>query len=209
MFRLLCWLFLFGLNDPVCFALEQRPSGQTTTISNFAGEQDLPSAPNGYSWKSFESIRAWFLVPNGWFVKEERKGGTQGVFISKESIEKEGLFKTGFTANVVLDFLKKNQLPPSQYARQYIAQQLAVPTILESWGVGAVGAGSPVSGYGAFMRVRSPNTGNRIVERMLALGNDRTGKLYLFSFESPESEWASAVKVGTIMMDKLVLDPDF
>ncbi|MDP3790421.1 MAG: hypothetical protein Q8R48_08505 [Candidatus Omnitrophota bacterium] len=61
----------------------------------YAGKSDLPAAPEGYSWKSCAGMQASFLLPDRWFFKEEEKDGTQAVFITKESLKKVKIYKTG------------------------------------------------------------------------------------------------------------------
>ena len=55
--------------------------------------EDPPPAPKGYAWKRIESVKASFLVPEGWHFKEETKDGTRAFFITKEDIDKNGSFE--------------------------------------------------------------------------------------------------------------------
>lgn len=172
----------------------------------FAGvPAHLPPAPKGYSWRWFESIKAGLLVPQGWFVKEENKGGTRAFFITKESIEKGGRFKTGITLNVVQNSPKKTGSPPSEYAKQFINKMVSTTQSSE---VRSVGDGTYFKGYGGFFRSRPPKE-DIVVQYTLVLGNDKTGTLYICTFESPEREWGTAWKLGSAIMDNLALETEF
>lgn len=172
----------------------------------FAGvPAHLPPAPKGYSWRWFESIKAGLLVPQGWFVKEDTKGGTRAFFITKESIEKGGRFRTGFSLNVVQNSPKKTGSPPSEYAKQLINKMVSTTQSSE---VRPVGDGTYFKGYGGFFRSRPPKE-EIVVQYMLVLGNDKTGTLYICAFESPEREWNTAWKLGSAIMDNLALETEF
>ena len=73
--------------------------------------QDPPPAPKGFAWKRIESVKATFLVPEGWHFKEETKDGTRAFFITKEDIHKNGTFEIGLSVNV--QTLKKIGAAPS------------------------------------------------------------------------------------------------
>ncbi len=172
----------------------------------FAGvPAHLPPAPKGYSWRWFESIKAGLLVPQGWFVKEENKGGTRAFFITKESIDKGGRFKTGFSLNVIENSPKKTGSPPSEYTKQFISKMASTTQSSE---VRPVGDGTYFKGYGGFFRFR-PTKEDAVVQYTLALGNDKTGTLYICTFESPEREWSGAWKLGSTIMDNLALETEF
>jgi len=172
----------------------------------FAGvPAHLPPAPKGYSWRWFESIKAGLLVPQGWFVKEESKSGTRAFFITKESIDKGGRFKTGFSLNVIQNSPKKTGSAPSEYAKQFINKMASTTQSSE---VRPVGDGTYFKGYGGFFRSRPPKE-DAVVQYMLALGNDKTGTLYICTFESPEREWSGAWKLGSKIMDNLALESEF
>ena len=172
----------------------------------FAGvPAHLPPAPKGYSWRWFESIKAGLLVPQGWFVKEESKAGTHAFFITKKSIEKGSWFKTGFSLNVVQNSSKKTGVPPSEYAKQFINKMASTTQSSE---VRPVGDGTHFKGYGGFFRSR-PAKEEIVVQYTLTLGNDKTGTLYICTFESPEREWSAAWKLGSAIIDNLALETEF
>src|SRR5262245_60135183 len=80
----------------------------------------FPAAPAGFEWYVFTEGNTACLRPLDWHVKTEVKGDTAAMFISKEDIDKEGEFKTGFTLNVASNVLKRSGQSPSQFAQAYL-----------------------------------------------------------------------------------------
>jgi len=170
-----------------------------------AGEKDLPPAPQGFFWKWCEAIKAGFLMPDGWFFKEEWQGETKAIFITKESIEKEVMFKTGLSVNVIQNAEKKTGIIPSAYAKNFIDN---IQSKIQSWGLNSVGDGVYFKGYGVFSRSESRESGS-IVQYTLIMGNDIKGTLYIIIFESPEVSWDENWKTGNIIIDNLALESEF
>ena len=172
-----------------------------------------PAAPKGYSWRTFSQIHAKFLVPDGWFVKEVSQGGTRAVFITKESIDREGAFKTGLSVNVLYD------PKPSLFAQRTID---GLKTQSQRfWGIGDIALGA-LKGRAGFFKF--PAAGyDALINETLIFGNDTTGTCYLIVFESPAAEWAPAPmvggmltldvgyahSVGRVLLTNLVLDESF
>ena len=59
-------------------------------IASPLAPQDVPAAPSGFEWKHLEEIKAFFLIPNGWFFKSESNKGTMAYFITKQDISNGG-----------------------------------------------------------------------------------------------------------------------
>src|SRR6185295_18826881 len=143
---------------------------------------DLSLAPPGYTWKRFDKIQASFLVPNGWFIKEEQKGSTTAIFITKESIEKQRRFQTGLSVNVIKDPKTSTGSAPSTYAKLFIERMSKKGAAIKPFGDGTY-----LKGYWGLFRSKNPEN-TMVMQYTSALGNDKTGTLYIFIFESPESE---------------------
>src|SRR5215471_19269896 len=90
-----------------------------TTIVSLGAEAPLPPAPSGFSWQRLDTIKCAVLKPDGWFFKQTRKGQTDGFFITKEDIDKAGVFQTGLTLNCIRDVPKKTGKTPSEYAASF------------------------------------------------------------------------------------------
>lgn len=72
----------------------------TPQSNNNSADSGLPSAPNGFIWKSLPEIS--LLIPDGWFFRSESTDNTVAYFVSKEEIIKStDNFGTGLTVNIV------------------------------------------------------------------------------------------------------------
>ena len=168
-------------------------------LADRALAEDPPPAPAGFAWKRMESIKASFLVPDGWFFKEETKDGTRAFFITQEDIDKTGEFQTGLTINV--QTLKKDPAP--ERAREFIAGMAITGQVQDAWQT-EVGV---LKGYGC--RTRRVDEGQPpLIMHSLAIGNSRTNTLYLIFFESPEPTWDAAWKKGEVILEFFLLDDE-
>lgn len=177
--------------------------GIKSAVADESRFPQLPAPPPGYTWRTFTSIHMAMLVPDGWFVKEEEREGIQGVFISKDSIEQVGRFRTGLTLNVSHD--PQPGLPPSETA-MHIMEQFRQRSE-RAWDVEPYWIG-PFRGGQGFFTLSTPE-GWKLTERVMALGNDATGTFYLAIFESPEAEWEQAKEIGELLLTHLGMDGKF
>lgn len=164
-----------------------------------AGE-DRPPAPEGFAWKSIDSVQAAFLLPKGWHFKEEGKDGARAFFITQEDIDKTGRFETGLTVNV--QTLKKDKAP--EYAADFIAMAAKQYELIgDPWRTET----GVLKGYGC--RVRKVEKGfPTLIMHDLAIGNSRTNTLYLIMFESPEPTWNDAWAKGEQILRQFFLDDE-
>lgn len=162
---------------------------------------DLPSAPNGFSWKRIEKIKGAFLIPNGWHFKEEAKGNTLAYFFAEEDIDKKGQFETGLTVNVLRNL---QSVVASEQAEEIISSMIRENQRIESWGMKL----GTFKGYGC--RVRNTTRQDRIptIIHALAIGNTKTNTLYILIFESTESKWKAAWEKGKFIMEGFALDDE-
>lgn len=155
-------------------------------VSGWAAE-DQGSGSNSLRDFGFVKVE----VPTGWHVKEEQGRGTRALFVTKESIEHGGSFQTGLSVNAIRDIPVKTGMTPSVYAKSVIA---TLQRTKESRGVAEQKTRNFLGARG-FFRSGSP-TGEKTVLFSMAMGNDATGSVFFISFESPESEWEEAWKIG-------------
>jgi hypothetical protein len=158
---------------------------------------ELPPPPSGFTWQEIPELKAAFLRPNGWYFKREEEKSTLAYFITQQNIDKEHRFQTGLTVNVFR--LKKD--PAVERAKNLI-DQIAASKHVESWSE-EVG---PFREFGCLAKDTDP-AGTSIVHT-LAVANPKTNTLYLFIFESPESDWEAAWKTGKQIMDTLAIDDE-
>lgn len=107
-----------------------------------------------------------FSCSPSWHVKEEHKGEALAVLITKESTQKEGRFKTGFSLNVIRNASKKTGSLPSEYAKQLINKMVSGT---ESSQVGPVGDGIHFKGWGGLFHSKSPKEGTIYFQIFTAL----------------------------------------
>jgi len=163
------------------------------------GAEELPAAPAGFTWKTISAVKASFLMPDGWFFKEEENKGTHAFFISKENIAKGGEFQTGLSVNVI----KLQKDPARQRARQYIAENSLLGEVQKLWEA----ENGALQLYGA--RIHVTKDPPLFTEHLLAIGNTRTNTLYIVLFESPDESWDEAWKKGEVMLGNFLLDDEF
>src|SRR5262245_7870162 len=168
---------------------------------SLAAALELPDPPPGFSWKQIPELKAAFLMPDGWYFKSEEQKGTLAYFITAENIDTGGRFDTGLTINVKPHLGGRDAV---QYAKAYISQMGQQNELIRQWETEA----GLLHGFGCVTRVPADETGPAIVMHNLAIGNSKTNTLYVFFFESPESEWERAWKTGEKMMTLLVLDDE-
>jgi hypothetical protein len=156
---------------------------------------DLPVPPQGFSWQEIPELKAAFLKPEGWYFKQEEQKGTLAYFITKENIDKAGGFQTGLTVNVF-----RNLMQSAVDQAQAIIDRTAANKHGEKWTKEA----GPFKEFGC--RTKDTDASGTIVMERLAVANPKTNTLYLFIFESPESEWNVSWKMGERIMDMLALD---
>jgi len=155
--------------------------------------------PPGFTLQESRNHVGSFLRPDGWFLKEEISGETYALFITRENIDTDGRFLTGFSVNKVPGILTKTKTPASKYARE-VADRLRVTGVI-------LGAGI-VSGNSIDMNIvrkKLDKDGATIIVHYITIGNDGTDTFYLISFEAPESLWEKEIQIGTPMLNFFAL----
>ena len=161
--------------------------------------ENAPPAPEGFSWKRLEPVKASFLIPDGWHFKQEEQQGTRAFFITLEDIDKAGLFETGLSVNV--QKLKRDKAP--ERAAQFILGMMQGHQVLDQWAKEA----GVMKTFGCRVRETEKDHPPLIIY-VLAVGNERTNTLYVLMFESPESGWDAAWAKGRVMLENFLLDDE-
>jgi hypothetical protein len=168
-----------------------------TLLGLTASAIELPPPPPGFIWQEIPELKAAFLRPANWFFKREEEKGTLAYFITKENIENNGQFQTGRAINV---FRLKKESAVERGRR--IIDQLAAAKHGEKW-TKEVG---PLKEFGCLTR-DTDSTGTS-ASQTLAAANPKTNTLYLFIFESPESDWDASWKIDKQILDALAIDDE-
>lgn len=175
----------------------------TVLRSQSTPDIDLPNPPEGLAWQLLPEVRGACLLPSGWYFRAEESDANTAYFLTVENIAEAGSFQTGMTVNVVRNIDKRTGKRARTYALDFIQarKKMGKETVLLSKevrrGIFA----------GALLRSSAPRPegGNAIIHT-LVLGNTRTQTLYLLIFESPESSWEEAWKLGQVMLERYVFD---
>ena len=140
-------------------------------LAAVASAQNPPPAPSGFAWKPIESVKAAFLMPEGWHFKEESSANTTAFFISEENIDTSGAFQTGLTVNVIR--LKKGEAQGQ--AAALLAELGRTPgnELQNTWQMEK----GVLKGIGGRFRITEEGH-PPILEYVLAIGNSRTNTLY-------------------------------
>jgi hypothetical protein len=159
---------------------------------------DLPSAPSGFAWEQIPELKSALLKPDGWYFKQEEKGGILGYFITREDIDKTGHFDTGLTVNV---FPKLGAGLAIERGKEVI-DRVAAQHHQQTW----THQEGDLQEIGCEIKDSDPS--GTVVMHALAVANTKTDTLYLLIFESPESEWTSSWKIGKEIIDAFKFDGD-
>jgi hypothetical protein len=164
--------------------------------------QDLPTAPDGFSWSSCTSMKGFFLLPKGWNFLEEQKGDTSACFISKEKINGSTGFKTGISINLLRNIPKKMNRQPSVFAQQFL---LVIEKKYK-----AIKKASDVKGpftYFIMEYIKDDSSPQTHVWNML-ISNDKTGSVHLVTAESPSNLWTQNWPVLNVIVSMLGVDDE-
>ena len=47
--------------------------GLVFLVATRLAAEELPATPEGFTWKKIDSVKAAFLIPDGWFFQEEKR----------------------------------------------------------------------------------------------------------------------------------------
>jgi len=192
--QLLSWVLL-AASVTACSLFPVRPIER-------AGAAAPAPAPAGFQWYAAKGIGS-FLRPYGWFVREERKGDTNVLFITRESIDEAsgGRFSVGLAVNRVSRFSLTSTLAPSAYAKRYVAQLGQRYEVLKSGLYKGPRADMNI------VRLRIDRAGTPTVQHLIAAGFDREDAYFVLWFEAPQAEWESLYDVARPMLNQFEFAP--
>ena len=157
---------------------------------------ELPSPPTGFSWQECNEIKGAFLKPQNWHFKKVIKESSMAYFITKENIDKAGMFETGMSLNVIKNIDKKMNMTPTMYAVEFAKAAKNQHTFLDTWS----------RNMGPFKSIGFVYKKDDFIFHKLLISNDKTGTLYLFIFEAHSKNWDQARILGNEMLKKLFID---
>jgi hypothetical protein len=164
--------------------------------------QNLPTAPDGFSWSNCPSMKGFFLLPKGWNFLEEQKEDTSACFISKEKINGNAGFKTGISINLLRKIPQKTSRKPSVFAQQFL---LVIEKKYKP-----IKKLSDVKGpftYLVMEYIKDDSSPQTHVWNML-ISNDKTGSVHLVTAESPSSLWTQNWPMLNMIVSMLGIDDE-
>jgi hypothetical protein len=178
--RLICFVFL-----------------SLTAALSGAEQPDLPAPPDGFQWKWCDKVGVGLPQPTGWFFKSQSENGTDAFFVTKEDIETEGEFQTGLSLNVISRASRSGIPTASEYALRLASRGIEdKASVLDVIPLSDIGHAKTVS-----YRIKA--RGSVIHHFLIADDGDR---VFIFIYESPQSEWDEAWKIGEQMLTNLPID---
>jgi hypothetical protein len=192
-------MFMRSFNYAALIALACFSSLASAGDISCSNIEQCQRIPPGFTWQESKIDVGAFLRPDGWFLKEEVKGDTRALFITREDIERSGSFATGFSVNKVPNFFQKTKTSPSAYARAIAARLRTSGKVLRE---------SVVAGEFPEMnivRVKFIKDGISVIVHYITIGDDKKDVFYLISFEAPERDWEEQIKIGTPMLNFFAL----
>jgi hypothetical protein len=157
---------------------------------------DLPSPPSGFAWQQIPEVKSALLRPEGWYFKQEEKGGILGYFVTEQDINKAGHFETGLTVNVFPRLGEGLAVERGKALIDRVAGAHGEKTWSQQVG--------QLQEFGC--EVRDTDASGTVVMHALAVANTKTDTLYLLIFESPAGDWDTSWKIGKEMMDAVKFD---
>ena len=172
---------------------------------SLAAVEVLPEAPKGFLWKQLPFIKAQFLMPNDWnfnFVPEN-KDERYIYYITKENINQKGYYQTGMNIRVIRNVPTKlkGQLP-SEYSANIVAETAKKVKFTKKWD-----EQKGIFKESGYIYVDDSDNKNSITVYRLYISNDKTGTVYILTFEGPTKEWDSLWKnIGEVIFKNFSLD---
>ena len=165
-------------------------------IASAAAAIELPKAPEGFGWHEVPAIRAAFLVPKGWHVREQRDGDKLAVFITQEAFTPPQPFEVGATINV----FRNDPGAPERVKRTL--EKLASAHSVELRRGSSAGAFAILA-----CQFESPREGKEPIRaHAMGIANAETNTAYLVFFESPASRWDASWAKGKTILGMLALE---
>jgi hypothetical protein len=166
----------------------------------------LPPKPEGFEWKIAPSVGIAVLVPNNWYFKEETRTdlGLEGFYVTKENIDLEDRFSTGFTLFVYKDFADLAEA--DKYATDLLTYHVHLDTTKKIL-YAQDNAQNNITVH--FLRIESEFPNETEVNRYKTIHYftfAKDNKVYFTIFESPSAVWETTfTTIGAAILDHFVL----
>lgn len=162
-------------------------------------EPTLIDPPEGYTWWLCQPTHTALLKPDGWHTKTEVQQGALRYYISKENIDEQGEYTTGFMVKVMPMVDQRLGKPATEIQSLLITQLMKDKQVLA--GPSRFEAG-PLIMYHVILMNEDVGNGDFIAFN-LVVANNKTGTLYMIVFEAPADQWDQAWKIGQPIIENL------
>ncbi|WP_281645187.1 hypothetical protein [Parendozoicomonas sp. Alg238-R29] len=160
-------------------------------------------APPGYAWKACGSLECHFLVPSGWsFESLTDSSPSDGVMKYQMLKQRHGRkLPPKVSINILQGAEVRTGLSPKRHMELFMVDLSRSARVLETW--------KNKSGVLVSMAATSLHFSGRkepVKKFNLLIGNERTGTLYVLSFESQPGYWENDWSVVEQIFSQLRLD---
>lgn len=181
-----------------------------TTLRNLFLSAALIVASSGFLFAAdpalkdlpLPAVKASVRIPEKWHVHEDNEDGVIVYQVSREEISGDGAtFIVGFTLTVTPDVPGRAMMAPSKYAAELLSFSV------EDGGKVDTTQKDPFQILRTEYSVEGDTGAVKIVD--VAMANDKTGTLYFFAWQNPESEAEAVSKLREEVIASLTFDPAF
>ena len=166
---------------------------------------ELPRAPEGYSWKEIAELKAAILVPSAWKFSSELSGNEYLYTVTREDKGAATSVASSLTliARRELSGNYQQRLPPSQFA-EVMFNEMRKNRELERTEKGEQG---PFATF-RYQYATAPEGKGGSREYSLLVANDKTGTLYIITFEASLEKWEEDWQTASVSLNTIFLDDE-
>ncbi|HCE45744.1 MAG TPA: hypothetical protein DET40_19550 [Lentisphaeria bacterium] len=164
----------------------------------------LPEPPKGFIWRQLPFIKASVMMPDDWFFSfiPDNKEEKYIYHITRENIEQKGVYESGLDFRVMRGVpVKTKGKLPSEYSASAVSETEKIVKFTKKWEE-TKGIFKEIG----FMYVASDEKESTTIYR-LYISNDKTGTVYVLTFEGPTKVWDELWKnVGEVIFKNMSID---
>ena len=168
-------------------------------ISSAVYGQGNDLAPPGYQWESCQTMGCHFLVPDGWSFEQLDKKDVLKFHITKERHNRKT--PPRININILQNTESRTGLSAFRHMELFMGDLARSAKVLETWKHKSGALRSTAATSLHYARVEEP-----LKKFSLLITNEKTGTLYVFTFEAVPEDWESEWVVVEKIFTRLRLD---
>lgn len=179
----------------------------TASATPSAVAEPAPAAATSHRAHRDPTTGAHVVIPPGWHVRTEAPDGAKALFVTKQNIDAEGGFLTGFSLNRFDGFRARQGIAPSEYAAGFAA-------LMAKRHAGARTATTTLRAGMTVHEVQFLDDSRLPVTKLqyLIVADDAGDTLQLAWFETPEAtvatEWPHGERILHAFLEGLARSPN-